>query len=50
MSFKENCTWKVRNKAYVDIKQILLRSIEISDQMFIFEDNIGLLILKMIIW
>ena len=34
--------------AYVNIEQIILRSTEIWDEMFNFEDNIGLLALKMI--
>ena len=34
--------------AYVNIEQIILRSTEIWDEMFSFEDNIGLLVLNTI--
>ena len=51
MSFKaiKIALEKVNNMAYVDIEQIILSQTEIWDEMFNFEDNIGLLVLKMIV-
>ena len=39
---------KVKNIAYVNIEQIILKQTEIWDEMFNYEDNIGLLVLKTI--
>ena len=44
----ENCTWKVKIMAYVNTSKWYWDKTEILDEMFTYEDNVGLLVLKMI--